>query len=130
VLGCKHGEVPRKRSALFAIPVAVLAEAGSWRDLEPDRFAMLVYVAIGGALLALGAFAGWRSLVLFGPSFIIAAAIEEAWIYDGAAPDSCDPFCSSPSVGVWFGLPFFLLVIALGMGARSVVQSVRSQSSA
>ncbi len=119
--------MPRLSFALLAIPVAVLAEMAVWRDLEPDGFAAVVYTANVAGLLAVGALAGWPGGAAFVPAFLLAAAVEEQWVYEPPVPDGCDPFCSSPGVAFW-GLPLELLVIALGSAGRGVVKRVRRRA--
>ena len=122
--GHDHARVPRSRFTILAVPVAVLAEASAWRDLEPDGFAAFVYVAVVVGLLAVGALAGWRGVVVFIPVFVVAAIIETALIYEAPPAAGCDPFCSSPESGVAFGLPFELIVVGIGMAGRGLAKAV------
>lgn len=119
--------VPRPAFALLAVPVAVLSETAGWRDVEPDVFAAIVYTAMVAGILAVGVVAGWRGAVVFAAVFAVAAAVEETWVYTEPNPAGCDPFCSSPWTGIFYGLPFAMLLITIGAVARGFVKSVQAR---
>ena len=107
-----------RRIAVIAA-LAVAAETTAWRDIEPDAFAATAYVVVIAGAMAVGVMSGWRGAAVFIPAFAAAAVIEQTWIY-GGPETACDPFCSDPTVGLAFVLPFELALVAVGAAARRV----------
>ena len=112
---------------LLAVPVALLAEMVGWRESpEPDWFAAVLYGSVVVGLLAVGALAGWRGMVVFVPAYVFAALFEEAVVYEPPVSD-CDPFCDSPTFGLPLGVLFGVVLIGVGMAGRRAVKSITTR---
>ena len=104
----------------LAVVVACASEPASWRDLEPDAVAFLVYGAIVVGLLALGASGAGLGLLVFVPVFALAAVVDEALLYVPPASE-CDPFCASPVDGMVLVVPLWLMIGGVGIVGRHVL---------
>jgi hypothetical protein len=106
------------RRALVVGGIAVLCEAVTWRDLEPDGLAAALYVTTGIAFVWFAVTARWRELPVLVAAFVLSGVAEEVLIYDAPPGSQCDPFCSSPMIGLLLGPPLALLLVPVGMFAR------------